>query len=166
MEMKKQSRGQFLKTLGLSSKALMAVYCLGVASACSSEEETVTPDPNTGNTGNNTSSGVTGTTTGASIDFTIDLKNATYSKLTTDGEFAVIGAVIVANAGGTYVALSKACTHEGTTLAYRKDQKDFFCSNHGSEFGIDGSVQISPATSSLKVYKASFDATANTLKIS
>jgi hypothetical protein len=98
MEMNKQSRGQFLKTLGLSSKALMAVYCLGLVSACSSEEETVTPDPNTGNTGNNTSSGVTGTTTGASIDFTIDLKNASYSKLTTDGEFAVIGAVIVANA--------------------------------------------------------------------
>lgn len=165
MEMNKQSRGQFLKTLGLSSKALMAFYCIGAVSACSSEEETVTPTTNTGNTNNNTTSGITGTTTGASLSYTIDLKNASYSKLLTDGEFAVIGDTLVANAGGNYVALSKACTHEGTTLTFRKAQGDLLCNNHNSQFATDGSVKVGPATSALKTYKTTFDAAASTLKI-
>jgi cytochrome b6-f complex iron-sulfur subunit len=163
MEIEKQSRSQFLKTLGLSSKALMAIYCLGAVSACSKDEDKV--DPNTNNTGN-TATGITGTTSGTTIDFTIDLKSTNYSKLTTNGEFAVIGDVIVANTGGTYVALSKSCTHQGTAVVYRKDQKDFYCSNHGSEFGVDGSVEKSPATSALKVYKTNLDAAASTLKVS
>jgi cytochrome b6-f complex iron-sulfur subunit len=162
MEMNKQSRGQFLKTLGLSSKALMAFYCLGAVSACSKEDETVTPS--TGGT-DNTATGITGTTSGASVDYTIDLKNASYSKLTTAGEFVVIGDTLVANAGGTYIAVSKTCTHQGTTLAYRKAEGDIWCSNHGSEFKTDGSVEKSPATTALKTYKATFDAAANTLKI-
>ncbi|HLO46349.1 MAG TPA: Rieske (2Fe-2S) protein [Leadbetterella sp.] len=164
MEMNKQSRGQFLKTLGLSSKALMAFYCIGAVSACSSEEETVTPNTNTGNT--NSSTGITGTTSGASIDYTIDLKNANYSKLTTAGEFVVIGDTLVANANGTYIAVSKTCTHQGTTLSYRKAEGDIWCSNHGSEFKTDGSVEKAPATSALKTYKTTFDAAASTLKIS
>lgn len=169
MEMNKQSRGQFLKTLGLSSKALMAFYCIGAVSACSTEEETVTPgNTNTGNTGNtgNTASGLTGTTTGTSIDFTIDLKNASYSKLTTAGEFAVIGDTLVANVSGNYIAVSKSCTHQGTTLAYRKAEGDLWCSNHGSEFKTDGTVEKAPATAALKTYKTAFNATANTLKVS
>ena len=168
MEIEKQSRSQFLKTLGLSTKALMAVYCLGAVSACSSDDSVEPDNNNSGNnnTNGNASTGITGTTSGSTIDFTIDLKNNSYSKLTTDGEFAVIGAVIVANAGGNYIALSKSCTHEGTALVYRKDQKDFYCGNHGSEFGVDGSVEKSPATSALKVFKTTFDAAASTLKIS
>lgn len=165
MEMNKQSRGQFLKTLGLSSKALMAFYCIGAVSACSSEEDTVTPVTNTGNTGDNTTSGITGTTSGASLGYTIDLKNANYSKLLTAGEFAIIGDTLVANANGNYIAVSKTCTHEGTTLTFRKTQGDLFCNNHSSEFGTDGSVEAGPASSALKTFKTSFDATASTLKI-
>lgn len=167
MEMNKQSRGQFLKTLGLSSKALMAFYCIGAVSACSSDDDTVTPVNNTGNTGNsgNTSSGITGTTTGASLNYTIDLKNASYSKLLTSGEFVIIGDTLVANANGTYIAVSKTCTHQGTTLAYRKAEGDIWCNNHGSEFKTDGTVEKSPATTALKTFKTTFDATASTLKI-
>ncbi|MBP6619846.1 MAG: Rieske (2Fe-2S) protein [Leadbetterella sp.] len=164
MEMNKQSRGQFLKTLGLSSKALLAFYCIGAVSACSSEENTVTPDNNTGNTGD-TTSGITGTTTGASLNYTIDLKNSNYSKLLTAGEFVIIGDTLVANANGNYVAVSKTCTHEGTTLTFRKTQGDLFCNNHSSEFRTDGSVQAGPASSALKTFKTTFDATASTLKI-
>jgi len=163
MELNKQSRGQFLKTLGLSSKALMAFYCIGAVSACSTEEEeTVTPgNTNTGNT----STGLTGTTSGASIDYTIDLKNASYSKLTTVGEFVIIGDTLVANANGTYIAVSKACTHQGTTLSYRKAQNDLHCGNHNSEFSITGEVEKAPATMALKTYKTTFNAAASTLKV-
>ncbi len=166
MEMNKQSRGQFLKTLGLSSKALMAFYCIGAVSACSTEENSVTPtNPNNGNT-SNTSTGLTGTTTGASIDYTIDLKNASYSKLATVGEFVIIGDTLVANANGIYIAVSKACTHQGTTLSFRKAEGDLWCSSHRSEFKTDGTVKKAPATDALKTFKTTFDGTANTLKVS
>lgn len=160
METNTQSRGQFLKTLGLSTKALMAFYCIGAVSACSTDDKTVKPD-----NGSSNSSGLTGTSTGNSIDFTIDLNNTKFTKLKTVGEFAVIGDILVANVNGTYLALSKTCTHQGTTLAYRKAQGDIWCSNHGSEFKTDGSVKNGPASKALKTYMAAFDATANTLKI-
>jgi cytochrome b6-f complex iron-sulfur subunit len=166
MEMNKQSRGQFLKTLGLSSKALMAFYCLGAVSACSSDDETVTPGSSTGSTNTgNTSSGITGTTTGDSPTYTIDLKNSSYSKLLTAGEFVIIGDTLVANASGNYIAVSKACTHQGTTLAYRKAEGDLWCSNHSSEFSTNGTVEKGPATSALKTFKTTFDAAASTLKV-
>jgi cytochrome b6-f complex iron-sulfur subunit len=159
------SRGKFLKTLGLSSKALMAYYCLGALTACSKEDDDIDPDnSNTGQTGN-TSSGITGTTSGSSLDFTIDLKNNNYSKLSTDGEFVIVGDVLVANAGGTFIAVQKNCTHAGTQLQYRKSQNDIYCNNHGSEFSTNGAVEKSPATESLKVYKTTHSAVNSTLKV-
>lgn len=159
------TRGQFMKQLGLSSKALMAFYCLGAVSACSKEDD---PNPvnNNNNNNNNTNTGLTGTTTGTSINFTLDLTNATYSKLLTEGEFLIIGDVIVANAKGNYVALSKACTHQGTTIQYRKDNNDFRCPNHGSEFALSGTVTKSPAVDSLKTFTATLATDKKSLKVS
>lgn len=163
------SRGQFLKTLGLSSKALMAFYCIGAVSSCKSDDNVEPDGSSSGNSGNNNSgnaaSGITGATSGNSLDFTIDLKNANYSKLTTDGEFVIVGDALIANAGGQYVAVSKKCTHEGTNLQYRKAQGDFFCNNHGSEFSLTGAVEKDPASSSLKVFSTKFDAAASTLQV-
>lgn len=64
---------------------------------------------------------------------------------------------MVANAAGTYVAVSNACTHAGTTLSYRKAYGDFWCSNHNSEFKIDGSLKKAPATTAITKYNAVFD---------
>jgi cytochrome b6-f complex iron-sulfur subunit len=165
MEMNIQSRGQFLKTLELSSKALMAFYCIGAVSASSTEEDPVTPiDTNNGNTGN-TSTGLTETTTGASIDYTIDLKKTSYSKLTTECEFIIVGETLVANIKGTYITVSEACTHQGTSLSYRKTQNDLNCGNHDSEFSISRVVEKEPATMALKTLKATFNAAASTLKV-
>jgi cytochrome b6-f complex iron-sulfur subunit len=150
--MKKQSvsRGQFLKELGLSGSALMAFYCLGSVTACKSEgEPTPTPSPNTG--GVKPPTPPVGST---KIDFSLDLKSDDYKKLKTEGAFIYRENIIVANVkGGTFVALSKLCTHEGITVTYRLDQNDFWCSLHGSEFGSDGKVEKSPAASPLIVYK-------------
>ena len=158
------TRGQFMKQLGLSSKALMAFYCLGAVSACSKDE---TPDPiNNNNNNNNTSTGITGTTTGTSINFTLDLTNANFAKLLTEGEFAIVGDVIVANAKGNFVALSKSCTHAGTAIQYRKDNNDFRCPNHGSEFSLNGTVTKAPAVDSLKSYSAVLATDKKSLKVS
>ncbi len=157
-------RGAFLKSLGLSTSALMAYYCLGTAmSSCGGKSDD--PSPGGGN-----GDGITGTTTGNAINFTIDLTNSTYSPLKTAGAYRIIGDVLVAfTTSSTYVALSKACTHEGFTLRYRDSTNDIFCSNHGSEFTITGAVQKRPDSgdniSALKVYKATLSSDGKTLTV-
>jgi cytochrome b6-f complex iron-sulfur subunit len=167
MEQTQLSRGQFLRQLGLSSGALMAFYCMGTGlTACSGSDSDPTPDPGPGpGTNPGTSSAIKGTTSGANIDFTIDLTNAEYSKLKTTGEFNYVANIIIVNTGGTYVALSKVCTHEGSTIAYRSATNDFKCPNHGSEFNLDGSVKLSPASKSLTVYKTEIQNSGNTLRV-
>ncbi len=165
-EKKELSRGQFLRSLGLSTSTLMAFYCLGTTmSSCGSKSDTPTPvDPGTGS-----GTGVTGTTTGA-VNFKIDLTNATYTSLKTAGGFKIIGDVLVAfTSASTYVALAKACTHQGTQLQYRAAQNDLYCNNHGSEFTTTGAVDKGPSTgdtiTALQVYKISLSTDGNTLTV-
>lgn len=164
MEQKTIKRGEFLRELGLSSAALMAFYCLGTTmTACSTGED---PAPSTPTTPTGTT-GVSGNadTAKGKIDFTLDLTATAYSKLKTQGSFVVEGSVIVANAKGKFVALSKACTHQGTTVEYRSAQDDFFCSNHGSAFANSGAVKTGPATRALTVYTTTVSTDGNKLTI-
>jgi len=161
------SRGQFVRELGLSSAALMALYCMGTTmTACSNS----TPDP-TPTTPSNPGSTITGLTGNADkskgkIDFTLDLTSDNYKKLKTEGQFVLIGDVIVANAKGSkLVALSKACTHQGTAVEYRLDKDDFFCPNHGSLFNTNGTVKLSPAPSPLTTYNTQLSANGNSLVV-
>lgn len=153
-------RGEFLRSLGLSTAALMSFYCMGTLTSCSSSDD---PAPATG--GTTTPGTGTGTGTGK-VDFTLDLTTTDFSKLKTDGGFAYRDSIIVARVqGGTYVALAKACTHQGTDVQYRLAQNDFWCSNHGSEFATNGTVQVGPAGQSLKVYKTTLSADGNRLQV-
>lgn len=161
---KKLTRGEFIRSLGLSTTTIMGLYCLGTTmTACGSDS----PTPgNPGNPGNGNSPGVSGTTSGSSINFTVDLSNANYSSLKTNGDYKIIGDVLVARTtSGTYVALSKTCTHEGSALIFRGAQNNLFCSNHGSEFSTTGAVQVGPATTALKVYSATISSDGNTLTV-
>src|SRR5215217_8478130 len=85
-------RGEFLRSLGLSTSTLMAFYCMGTTlTSCGSSGDDPAPDPNPGG---GTSTGITGTTTG-SVNFTVDLTKATDIKAS--GGFRVIGDTIVAH---------------------------------------------------------------------
>lgn len=167
------NRGEFLRQLGMGSKALMAFYCLGVVSACTTSEPepmntgggTTTPPNTGGGTPPATNTGVTGTTSGTSVNFTVDLTNASFSKLKTKGEFAYVDGIIIANANAGLVALSKECTHAGTTVTYRKDNDDIHCPNHGSEFKTDGSVKKAPAVTKLTVYTVTTSMDGNTITV-
>ena len=151
-------RGEFLRSLGLSSAALMSFYCMGTLTSCSSGDD---PAPATPTTPGGTTNPGTG-----KVDFTLDLTNASFSKLKTDGQFVYQDSIIVARVkGGTYVALAKACTHQGTDVQYRLADDDFWCSNHGSEFKTSGVVEKGPATQSLKVYKTALSADGNRLQV-
>ncbi len=168
MEQTQLSRGQFLRQLGMSSAALMSFYCLGTTmTACTSasDDPTPTPTPTPNPPSGSTDTGITGSTSG-SIDFTIDLTHKDFKKLKTEGEFTYVADIIIANAKGTVVALSKVCTHEGTTIDFRSGTGDFKCPNHGSEFTSTGTVQKDPAVKALKAYKVESINSGNSLKIS
>lgn len=159
------SRGQFLKSLGLGSSGLMAFYCIGTLSACSSDEDDPGPDNGPGD-----GTGVTGTVTGNKINFTIDLNNSNFSRLKTKGSFVILGDVLVAFASNeTYVAVQKLCTHQGNLLAYRNTENDIFCASHGSQFTTTGTVKEKPNTgeniNDLKTFSTSLSSDKNSLTV-
>lgn len=135
-------------------------------SSCGSKSDDPDPiDPGTGNT-----TGITGTTSG-NVNFTVDLTNSKItSTLGSSDKFLITGDVLVAQTtDGSYVALAKSCTHQGTQLVYRPASNDLFCSNHGSEFKTTGAVDKGPSTgdtiTALKAYKTSLSADGKTLTV-
>jgi cytochrome b6-f complex iron-sulfur subunit len=152
-------RGEFLRSLGLSTSTLMAFYCLGTTmTSCGSSGDE--PGPDNGDGGN----GISGTTTGGAINYTVDLSVVTALK--TAGGSQVIGDTIVAlTRNNVYVALAKRCTHEGSTIGFRSAQNDFQCPTHQSEFSLTGAVEQGPATMSLQVFKTTLSADGNKLTV-
>ena len=153
-------RGEFLRSLGLSTSTLMAFYCLGTTmTACGTDQDDPDPTPGGG-------SGLTGTTTGSNINFTVDLTHNTYSKLKSAGGSMIIGEVLVANSSKSgFVALSKICTHEGNEVQFRSGLNDVYCPTHLSEFTLTGAVTQGPAVTALKAYKTAVSADGNTLTV-
>lgn len=147
------TRAEFIRSLGLSSGALMALYCIGGLTACSNEE----PDPTNNNPG-----------AGGKVDVNLDLNSARYSKLKTNGEFAIVQdqpIIVARKADGTFVAVSKDCTHQGQELTYQANNDRFNCSLHGSNFSTTGAVLNGPATSGLKQYKTELNAAGTSLRV-
>ena len=70
------------------------------------------------------------------------------------------GAVIVVRdpkQANNLVALSSACTHEGCTVEWQKDQALLTCPCHSSAFGLDGSVKKAPAKKPLATLTAKIE---------
>ncbi len=163
-------RGEFIRSLGLSSAALMAFYCMGTLTSCSSKNDPapvapVTPDPKPPTTG----VGLTGNaeTSKGAINFTLDLTSTDYKTLKTAGEFVKVGDVLVANTkGGNFVVVQRLCTHQGLDgLSYRLGSDDIGCNVHGSVFATSGTVKNGPAASALKVYKTALSTDGNKLTV-
>lgn len=160
----KMKRGAFLKSLGLSTSTLMAFYCLGTTlTACGTDDE---PEPGPTTPGAGSGTGITGTTSGA-VNFTVDLTHSAIApKLVAGDKFIIAGDVLVAQTtAGSYVALSKTCTHQGSLLVYRSAQNDLFCDNHFSEFSTTGAVEQGPASTALKAFKTTLSADGKTLTV-
>ena len=104
-----------------------------------------------------------GITAPSNIDFTLDLSNAAYSGLKQIGGYVYINGVIVAHTASGYVALSQACTHQGTTIVYYLAGNSMYCPAHGSRFGLDGSVMKGPAQDPLVRYNTSLNG--NSLRV-
>jgi cytochrome b6-f complex iron-sulfur subunit len=135
-------RKEFLTQMGLTSAAIFAGACLG---GCSKDDGGsgggVTPPP-------------------ATVDFTINLADAANNALGTAGGYIYQGGIIVARTlANQYIAVSQACTHEGTSVEFQGGNDRFFCPNHGSTFSTSGAVTNGPAGRALKKYNTSLTGT-------
>lgn len=147
---KTMDRKEFMKHVGMSVGGIILLNCL---QACT---ETEIPDPmQGGNTGK--------------VDFTLDLNTAANNALNNGGGAVVNKSlnVIVARSQdkATFFAVQSNCTHQGTEVVFQGNNNQFFCPNHSSRFQTTGAVINGPATSALKRYNTSFDASANTIRI-
>ena len=97
------------------------------------------------------------------VDFTLDLTNPAWTGLAAAGGYVYNGGVIVAHASSGYVAVSQACTHQGSTILFDSSNNTFFCPAHGSRFSLTGGVLNGPAGSPLGTYKTSL--TGNSLRV-
>jgi len=83
----------------------------------------------------------------------IDLSLSDNSVLNAAGGSKVVEGIIIANTGTNgFVALSSACTHQGTQLKYNSKSNSFECFSHGSVFSATGSVTTGPASVPLQTY--------------
>ena len=134
------NRKEFLSIFGIGAAAVACSYCLG---GCNTQDPISAP---------------------TNVDFTLDLTNPAYAALKTNGGYYYQGGVIVARTiGGVYIAVSQACTHEGTTVVYDPRTDQFYCSAHGSLFATNGAVNRGPAGSPLATYKITL--TGNSLRV-
>lgn len=144
-------RSEFLRSLGLSSAALMAFYCMGTLTSCSKGSDD--PDP-------------TPTPTGK-VDFTIDLNSSTYADLKNAAKkFVYKDDVLIAQIKtGDYIALSKICTHLGNLVTYRPTVDDFFCPSHRSVFDATGKVTSPVVANQANLKKYSTALTGTSLRV-
>ncbi len=123
-------RKEFLSNLGVGAAAIICSSCLG---GCQPLDTVVGAPTN--------------------IDITLDLTASVNSGLIqSGGTLYRDGIVIARTAAGTYIAVSSACTHAGTTVQYEAGGNRFHCPAHGSNFASDGSVINGPANSPLGKY--------------
>ena len=102
----------------------------------------------------------------------ITLKATDYAGLATTGQPVEVktstgvnsGIAVVRTSATTFLALSMACTHEGTKVNIAGTTFD--CPNHGARFSSTGAVTLGPANRALAQRSLAYDATTDTITVS
>ena len=140
-------RRTFIQELRVPVLATCAI-CLG---SCAKDDITT---PGGGNTGGNNTGG--NTTNSFKVDLTKELQAV--------GSFIFNDKIIVVRlAAGSvpssFVALQRACTHQGTDVNWNASKNEFVCPNHGARFNTSGQNIGGQSTSALPVYAISISGT-------
>ena len=131
----KIKRNEFLKSLGLKGASLMAIYCSTSALSSCQNESDVAPS--------------------GSVDFTLDLTNASYSALNTVGKYIVLNQVVIARVSATsFAAVTQICSHQGQAQVMYNGS-GFSCPVHGASFSITGTRTNNVSSKDIAVYKTS-----------
>ncbi|MEQ9375758.1 MAG: Rieske 2Fe-2S domain-containing protein [Imperialibacter sp.] len=133
------TRGEFVKSLGISVGAIMATWCIGGLTSCMNADM---PAPGDGG-----------------VDFTIDLEASENKALLTNGGWLIKNSVVIARTNsGDYVAVTQVCSHEGRKqVAYRASKNDFYCNAHGATYSISGKGTNSAGSRGLTRYTTQLD---------
>lgn len=127
-------RKEFFSQIGVGAAALLVPACLGSLTGCSKSVSAPT-----------------------NVDFTIDVSTGS---LATNGGYLVQNGVLIARTtSGSFLAVSAACTHEGTNVKYVSSSNSFTCPNHNAKFNSTGAVTQGPATTSLTKYNTTLTGT-------
>lgn len=137
------TRKDFFARVGFGAASVLVPACMaGLATSCSSDD------------GNNS-------TAPLSVDFTLDISTGS---LSTDKGFLVTNKIIVARVNATtFLAVSAACTHEGTNVNYVGSNNSFHCPNHGANYSNTGVHLNGPGAANLKQYNVAL--TGNSLRV-
>lgn len=134
----KIKRHEFLKSLGLKGASLLAVYC-GASALSSCSNESVTP--------------------ASSVDFTLDLTNAAYSKLNTAGNYVIANGIVIARVSSTsFAAVTQVCSHENKPNVIFSGG-EFYCTQHGATFSTTGVGTNANGSRGIKAYQTSLSGT-------
>lgn len=139
-------RKEFLRTLGLSSAALWATYCLG---SCKTDEVKPNELPADG--------------------LTLNLNDAAYSSLKNNGSFVAIQdqkIVVARTNAGVYVAVTRVCSHQQQEqIAFVASSSEFECGAHGARFSSTGQGLNDNGRNGLRTYRTEINQAGDTLKI-
>jgi len=168
---KKYSRYQFLKTIGFTGPALMAVL-----SSCTQNEDfnvdslvvnsngdpvkdlgTTTPQANPAN-GSTPVSPITPSTPVAPVSPSnvlakIDLTSSSATNLKSPGGYIIVNNsyVVGKTTTGLYVAASIVCSHE-PKRQIMLNKSEFYCTKHGARFNVDGKPLNTITRNNLTIY--------------
>jgi cytochrome b6-f complex iron-sulfur subunit len=131
------TRKDFLSQAGAGAAGLLLPMCLGSLSGCSPSFNVPAAPTN--------------------VDFTLDV--STGALAAKGGYLSTNGLVVAHTTAGTYIAVSAACTHQGTTVQYIGSSNSFYCANHGATYNAAGQVTRGPASQSLAEYKTTLTGT-------
>ena len=93
------------------------------------------------------------------VDFTIDLADTANSKLLDNGGYIIQNRVVIAkNNDGEYVAATEQCSHEGTYAMILRNN-EWYCTDHGARFDLNGTGLNKDGEKGLTIYKTSLNGT-------
>lgn len=136
------TRKDFFAKVGFGAATILVPACISsIATSCSSDE--------------GSSSAPT------SVDFTLDISTGS---LAVDKGFLVTNRIVVARVDATtFLAVSAACTHEGTNVNYVGSSNSFHCPNHGANYSNQGIHLNGPGSANLRQYNVAL--TGNSLRV-
>ncbi len=93
---------------------------------------------------------------------------ATVQELDEKGKIknSIADLLIIRNpANNAIVAVNPVCTHQGCSVDWKADAKEFVCPCHSSKFAVDGAVVNGPATQPLGTYEVKEEGGAVLVKV-
>jgi len=133
------NRKEFLRTLGFSAAAILAVSSINILESCTA----VNPSPS------------------GNADFTIDLNDSAYSALKSNGGYIVKDGVVIARTiSGSFAAVTVVCSHKGNPYVYYDaSSNQFACPVHGARYSITGKGLNANGSNGLKTYHVDVNGT-------